>query len=334
MEKISLADVSISSNSADSGNHSSRSVSITPTPPPSPAIVPDIISSTLPSKLNFNQMDWDELDQLLQVERSVDDSDKPFHTLPNHLPSQSSVESTDSISLPNSESVSSSITTFSQSSNDSISESKVALLPESDVSSDNEYPTIKPSPTKLQSNRKYILDFAEEDEEKTLRPSSDVDLLKLLNRNDLMPLDKEVMSRSFNDDTLKANSPIDPKKINDSLKLYGDIVKNITERIPESDNFSVNCENKLEEVSNTSYFNEDFPRDTFRRIKKYEEKISKMDTPENQSPKLNSSAYNRAISMDNSWIGNFDESNSENYELSRSISGPEHSNNTTHIEVS
>lgn len=49
---------------------------------------------TLPGKLqDVKQMEWDELDELLQVERKVDECDKLYQTMPAPLPSQSSTES-------------------------------------------------------------------------------------------------------------------------------------------------------------------------------------------------------------------------------------------------
>lgn len=49
-------------------------------------------SITLPSKLDVKQMESDELDELLRVERIVDDSEKIYRTMPIMLPSQSSLE--------------------------------------------------------------------------------------------------------------------------------------------------------------------------------------------------------------------------------------------------
>lgn len=47
---------------------------------------------TLPPKLDIKQIDWDELDELLQVERVVDDSDKLYQTMPNKQMHQSNVD--------------------------------------------------------------------------------------------------------------------------------------------------------------------------------------------------------------------------------------------------
>ncbi|KAK9887561.1 hypothetical protein WA026_023367 [Henosepilachna vigintioctopunctata] len=51
-------------------------------------------SVTLPSKLDVKQMEWDELDDLLQVERRVNESEKLYQTMPVPLPSQLSGECT------------------------------------------------------------------------------------------------------------------------------------------------------------------------------------------------------------------------------------------------
>lgn len=50
-------------------------------------------SITLPSKLDIKNMEWDELDELLQVERKIDVSENIYQTMPVTLPSQVSVES-------------------------------------------------------------------------------------------------------------------------------------------------------------------------------------------------------------------------------------------------
>lgn len=49
-------------------------------------------SLTLPPKLDI-KLEWDELDELLQVERKMDDGTKLYQTMPTPLPSQSSTES-------------------------------------------------------------------------------------------------------------------------------------------------------------------------------------------------------------------------------------------------
>lgn len=53
-------------------------------------------SMTLPPKLDVKSLEWDELDELLQVERKIDDSEKLYQTMPVPLPSQLSHDSNDS----------------------------------------------------------------------------------------------------------------------------------------------------------------------------------------------------------------------------------------------
>ncbi|KRT81757.1 LIM domain containing protein [Oryctes borbonicus] len=66
---------------------------------PAREIVPK--SLTLPPKLDLKNVEWDELDELLQVERKVDESEKLYQTMPVALPSQSSVESNSSTASTN-----------------------------------------------------------------------------------------------------------------------------------------------------------------------------------------------------------------------------------------
>ena len=55
-----------------------------------PASPDHIKSLTLPMKLDVKKMEWDELDELLQVERKVEDGNKLYQTMPKSLPSESS----------------------------------------------------------------------------------------------------------------------------------------------------------------------------------------------------------------------------------------------------
>lgn len=76
----SAADFSLGSTTTDSS----------PSTPPYHDIPKSI---TLPSKLDVKQMESDELDELLRVERKVEDSEKMYRTMPIMLPSQSNTES-------------------------------------------------------------------------------------------------------------------------------------------------------------------------------------------------------------------------------------------------
>ncbi|CAG9768913.1 unnamed protein product [Ceutorhynchus assimilis] len=70
-------------------------------------------SVTLPSKLDIKNMEWDELDDLLQVERKVDGNDKLYQTMPLPLPSQISTDS-DSASLSDNTKIASSAQTITE----------------------------------------------------------------------------------------------------------------------------------------------------------------------------------------------------------------------------
>ncbi|KAE8740076.1 hypothetical protein FOCC_FOCC014401 [Frankliniella occidentalis] len=72
----------------DSPTHSSKASSDST---PSTALF-EYKSSTLPAKLDLKNIDWDELDDLLQVERRVEDGEKLYQTMPVGLHSVSSPE--------------------------------------------------------------------------------------------------------------------------------------------------------------------------------------------------------------------------------------------------
>ncbi|XP_024938142.1 uncharacterized protein LOC107265276 isoform X2 [Cephus cinctus] len=60
-----------------------------------PASPDHLKSLTLPMKLDVKTMEWDELDELLQVERKLEDGNKLYQTMPESLPSISSHSSTE-----------------------------------------------------------------------------------------------------------------------------------------------------------------------------------------------------------------------------------------------
>lgn len=138
-------------------------------------------SSTLPSRLDKRQQQlangdqWDELDDLLQVERRVDENEKLYQTLPTAISKSSSM---DVSSVASDSAVTTTTTT-------SATEQDHSLLSEEDTSA-----TLKPE------------DFDD------FRRRMQKEFLE--NANEL---------RTSNDGTLKAGLPIDPSRINDSLKL-------------------------------------------------------------------------------------------------------------------
>uniref|UniRef100_A0A023F2L5 Putative ras gtpase effector rassf2 n=1 Tax=Triatoma infestans TaxID=30076 RepID=A0A023F2L5_TRIIF len=55
---------------------------------------------TLPSKLDLKNIAWNELDELLQVERQVDEGSKLYNTMPSSLPTSSQRQSSEDSSTP------------------------------------------------------------------------------------------------------------------------------------------------------------------------------------------------------------------------------------------
>ncbi|ERL92207.1 hypothetical protein D910_09527 [Dendroctonus ponderosae] len=84
-------DISKSDTGIESGSDSIDS-SISDSNPSSPRNAMSK-SVTLPSKLDVKNMEWDELDDLLQVERKVDEGEKLYQTMPMPPPSPFSIES-------------------------------------------------------------------------------------------------------------------------------------------------------------------------------------------------------------------------------------------------
>uniref|UniRef100_A0A1B0GQU4 Uncharacterized protein n=1 Tax=Phlebotomus papatasi TaxID=29031 RepID=A0A1B0GQU4_PHLPP len=146
-------------------------------------------SATLPPKLDVKQLDWDEIDDLLQVERRVDDTEKPFRTMPSPLPSQSSTE------MSSAQTLSQDFTPDSLNTQNSSEEQLITAATHfsEDTEESTDCSTLKPE------------DF--EDFKKRIAE-------EFINGTNMMG--------NTNDGTLKSNQPIDPSRINDSLKLYSE----------------------------------------------------------------------------------------------------------------
>lgn len=87
LSNLNLDNISLSDTGIESGGDTSDTSTVETSPvSPQHDILPK--SSTLPPKLDFKTMEWDELDDLLQIERKVDDSNKLYQTMPTPLPSQ------------------------------------------------------------------------------------------------------------------------------------------------------------------------------------------------------------------------------------------------------
>ncbi|XP_058789471.1 uncharacterized protein LOC131663222 [Phymastichus coffea] len=101
---------------------------------------PDHIKSlTLPMKLNVKKMEWNELDDLLQIKHKGEDGEKLYQTMPKSLPSMSSYSS--NLETPFSLSIQSSVDTSepsspnTESSNGKIKDNSVNSTPTHSISS-------------------------------------------------------------------------------------------------------------------------------------------------------------------------------------------------------
>lgn len=157
---------------------------------------------TLPPKLDVKQLEWDEIDDLLQVERKMDESEKLFRTMPSPLPSGTSQhEHTDQSDI-----------------SESVTETDYKTLTPQ---------TVTQSSSSSDSNKTTTATTLNGDDdfrtpEATLR-SHDFEAFK-------MQISQEFVNGAADlgttEGTLKLNQPIDPARINDSLKLYNESVLN------------------------------------------------------------------------------------------------------------
>ncbi|XP_053678432.1 uncharacterized protein LOC128728810 [Anopheles nili] len=173
---------------------------------------------TLPPKLDVKQLDWDEIDELLQVERKLDESEKLYRTMPSPLP----------------------VGSGSPQGTGSGGDRSLA----SESVTDTDYKTLTPNTATGGSSG----ESADSDRTTTGGPDTSTSVATSVTNGDddfrtpeatLRTQDFEAfkmqMSREFisstaemgtTDGTLKLNQPIDPARINDSLKLYNDGVMN------------------------------------------------------------------------------------------------------------
>lgn len=176
-------------------------------------VSPDHRSLTLPANLTNKNMQKDELDELLQVERQIDNNQKLYQTLPTPLSSESCTDRESSFD--------SNIACISSSQPDNLINSDTDELSKSET----DYKSVGSSITST------------DDSTLTNKLSNDAYLTPL---NTFKPVDfddfKEQMQKEFvqntsqlqnvNNDTLKSRQPIDPSRINDSLKLYSENMMN------------------------------------------------------------------------------------------------------------
>ncbi|XP_050088531.1 uncharacterized protein LOC126572871 [Anopheles aquasalis] len=175
---------------------------------------------TLPSKLSeVKQLTWDEFDDLLQVERRMDDSEKLYRTMPSPMPARTAdMESEAEASF-----ASESVTT------DTITDYKT-LTPNVADSGDSSGGSVTLATNESRSavndveTRTDVTTTSNEGEDNFQTPEA------TLRSHDFEAFKRQI-NREFMDGTadlktthgtLKHNQPIDPARINDSLKLYND----------------------------------------------------------------------------------------------------------------
>lgn len=178
--------------------------------PSSKEVSPDHRSLTLPSKLDAKINERDELDELLQVERHVDSNEKLYQTLPSPVSSQSSPEKQSSMQ--------SNVACVSSSTQpDDITKSETDDLSKTETdykSAETTLPTTDDSTLTNKSNDDEFVTPMN-----TLKPV-DFDDFKRQIREEFIQNSSQL--QHSNDDTLKCRQPIDPSRINDSLKLYSE----------------------------------------------------------------------------------------------------------------
>lgn len=219
------------------------------------------MSSTLPSKLDkLEKKQWDEFDDLLQVQRVTTEKDKIFGTMPVKLPSNTADSSTSSSSTVSSSNSSPTKSNSIQNSTDSTNltntqtnnTNSTSVTTTNNTSSSSSTSTSTSSDNFLTATASLNTTTTTTATGNTETNTTNLDNYETSDDATLKPMDFEEFRRSVhmdyvngansfqepNDDTLKRNQPIDPSRINDSLKFYGE--NNMSK--------SFNCEHALRSI--------------------------------------------------------------------------------------
>lgn len=185
--------------------------------PSSKEVSPDHRSTTLPSKLDVKSVERDELDDLLQVERQIDSNEKLYQTLPSPSSSQSSPEKQSSIQ--------SNVACVSSSSSSSSTQPDDITKTGTNNSSQTEtdYKSVETTHSSTVTDDSTLTNKSADDEYLTpmnTLKAVDFDDFKRQIREEFIQNTSQL--QHSNDDTLKSRQPIDPSRINDSLKLYSE----------------------------------------------------------------------------------------------------------------
>lgn len=255
---------------------------------------PAHLSNTLPSKLDVKKIEWDEIDDLLQVERKNDA--QRYSTMPLSLSSSMTDSQISNASL------------------DTDTCSFKTLSPDNETSSQSSsiyYSQLESSNGKCQ----------DDEDTPTLKPCDYEDFRRqtsqdFVNGANEMP--------NVNEGTLKCNQPIDPSRINDSLKLYQDNIMN--KSMQSEDGLSMySLSNSFCIPGQIQSFN---IQDTLNLLKKSSSSSSSEDkTLKHESNKhfKKSISIGQSSSPDDSW--------SSDKGISRSKSGPNYALNDFESET-
>ncbi|XP_055323300.1 uncharacterized protein LOC129578562 [Sitodiplosis mosellana] len=217
--------------------------------PSSKEVSPDHRYTTLPTKLDGKVVERDELDELLQVERHVNSNEKMYQTLPSPASSQSSPEKQSSI-----QSNVACVSSSTQPDDLSKSESNDISKTETDYKSAE-------TTRSITTDNSTLTNKSNDDEfytpMNTLKPV-DFDDFKRQIREEFIQNSSEL--QHSNDDTLKSRQPIDPSRINDSLKLYSENIMSKSfsgeaafREVPSSIQYQTLNNNKSDSSNSTNY---------------------------------------------------------------------------------
>ncbi|KAG5670374.1 hypothetical protein PVAND_000644 [Polypedilum vanderplanki] len=254
-------------------------------------------SNTLPSKLDIKKIEWDDIDELLQVERKSDNNH--YATLPSPMTSSM---------------------TDSQISNISTDESSYKTLsPDGETTSESSSVYFSQMDSTNADNKQVSTD----DDDSTLKPCDFEDFKRQISQEFVNGANE---LPSIKDGTLKQNQPIDPSRINDSLKLYQDNIMNRS--VQSEDGLSVySLSNSFCIPGQINSFN---IQDTLNLLKNSSSSSSDDKTLKQESNKVlkKSSSMNSSTSEaddDNSW--------SSDKKILRSKSGPNYATNDFESET-
>lgn len=285
-------------------------------------------SSTLPSKLNIKSIEWDEIDELLQVERKLDEADRVYQTMPSHMPSRTSENSLTDISQGSTTdgvTLTASYKTLTQDNCDTTSESQTIFYSQLSSSNENNKP-----------NQNSIARDSNDDDEDTatLKPTDFEDFKRQISEDYINGTES---MQNVNESTLKYRQVIDPSRINDSLKLYSENMMNKSVNSEDLMNLSMYSISNV--FSIPGQINSINIKDTLNMLKNSssssssDDKTLKHESNRNRSALLKKSISMQTTSSSNESPGDDNDSWAADKGLLRSKSGPNYAiNNVSDFE--